>query len=151
MFVHSFEKRVVFLAQQKTTLHKQSTTSRKSKLGLTVQEIKNWFEPQPTEKNETILIFQFREVPLKNPIFLLTKGSFMPTCGNRHNEFRRKKLISGKGRKTKKTEKYKKNYKTKKTPKKHENQVSKKTYWARVPVTQGCFLFFMPQGNDAES
>ena len=40
-------------------LHKQSHHLQKiGKLGLAVQEIKkNWFPPQPTQKNEIILIF----------------------------------------------------------------------------------------------
>ena len=57
LFVHYFEKRVVFLAQKKTT-QTEPPPPENRKFGLAVQEIKkNWFPPQPTQKNEIILIF----------------------------------------------------------------------------------------------
>ena len=57
IFVHSFENRMVFLAQKKTT-QTEPPPPENRKLGLAVQEIlKKWFPPQPTQKNEIILIF----------------------------------------------------------------------------------------------
>jgi hypothetical protein len=50
LFVHSFEKRVVFLAQKKTT-QTEPPPPENRKLGLAVQQIKKkWFPPQPTPK-----------------------------------------------------------------------------------------------------
>ena len=78
----------------------------------------------------------------------------MPTCGNRHNEVRRKKLIWGKAGKPKET-------KNKKKTKKNKKQ-TKKTRKPRRPTGPEClrhrvvfffyfFVFFRPQGKDAES
>ena len=71
----------------------------------------------------------------------------MPTCGNRHNEVRRKKLIWGKAGKPKESKK------NKKTNKKQENQ---EDLLGQSASDIGLFFFvffcfFRPQGKDAES
>jgi hypothetical protein len=56
IFVHSFEKRVVFLAQKKIT-QTEPPPPENRKLGLAVQEIKKLVSTPANPKNEIILIF----------------------------------------------------------------------------------------------
>ena len=44
------------------------------KLGLTVQEIKNWFEPQPTEKKRNTFDFLVQRGPSQESNFLVDQG-----------------------------------------------------------------------------
>ena len=73
----------------------------------------------------------------------------MPTCGNRHNEVRRKKLIWGKAGKPKETKNNKKNKKNKKQ-KKQENQENQEDLLGQNASDIGLlfFLFFSgPKGR----